>query len=399
MNKVHFILKDKQSSSDTLIFLHFTYKGEKFKVSSGIKVLPKNWNTKTQRIRESLGVIYKEPNRKLNEMEKNWMDTIWKIETGELNISQIKDYFSALHDDKPFKTTIDFFEYFKDFNLAYSKKHGYDSTKPYVNSLNRLKDFSATGEKVNFNQFNERFYQRYIDYLEGKNYSKNNIGVMISKLKRILNQAVIEGHQNDTGFRSWKVFSEDVYNVYLTTDEIKLLYELKLKGNDDVARDLFIIGCYTGLRVGNYLKLEEINFKVDFLEVITIKNGPKVTIPMHPYVKSILEKHDYELPKISEQKLRKKIKDICCLAKMKEEIEYVRTEGGIRKRTIKMKWQMVSTHTARRSFATNAYLSGIPVISIMKITGHKSIKTFMKYIGITDKENAEMLAKHEFFQK
>lgn len=61
------------------------------------------------------------------------------------------------------------------------------------------------------------------------------------------------------------------------------------------------------------------------------------------------------------------------------------------------KYKLVSSHTARRSFATNAYLAGVPTISIMKITGHKTESAFMKYIKISGKENAVKLKGHKFF--
>ena len=63
------------------------------------------------------------------------------------------------------------------------------------------------------------------------------------------------------------------------------------------------------------------------------------------------------------------------------------------------KYELVSTHTARRSGATNMYIAVIPTLAIMKITGHKTEKAFLKYIKISEEENAEMLAKHCFFNK
>ena len=80
------------------------------------------------------------------------------------------------------------------------------------------------------------------------------------------------------------------------------------------------------------------------------------------------------------------------LAKMNEikEIthQYINNTVTIRK----YKWQLVSTHTARRSFATNLYLSGFPAISIMKITGHRTEASFLKYIRITQRDTANQLA-------
>ena len=63
------------------------------------------------------------------------------------------------------------------------------------------------------------------------------------------------------------------------------------------------------------------------------------------------------------------------------------------------KYALVSSHTARRSFATNAYKAGIPSIAIMKITGHKRESTFMRYIRVSERENAEMLKDAAFFNR
>jgi hypothetical protein len=64
-----------------------------------------------------------------------------------------------------------------------------------------------------------------------------------------------------------------------------------------------------------------------------------------------------------------------------------------------LKWQLVSSHTARRSGATNMYLAKIPTFRIMLITGHKTEQAFFKYIRITSEENAVILANHPFFKK
>ena len=61
------------------------------------------------------------------------------------------------------------------------------------------------------------------------------------------------------------------------------------------------------------------------------------------------------------------------------------------------KHELVSTHTARRSFATNAYKAKVPMLSIMKITGHKKTETFQKYISLSNEEHAELMSSNSFF--
>jgi integrase len=92
------------------------------------------------------------------------------------------------------------------------------------------------------------------------------------------------------------------------------------------------------------------------------------------------------------------LKEIGKLAGLTETIKVSTTKGGFRFDESFEKWQLITTHTARRSAATNMYLAGIPTISIMKITGHHTEKAFLKYIRISQEDNALKLMEHPFFK-
>ena len=92
------------------------------------------------------------------------------------------------------------------------------------------------------------------------------------------------------------------------------------------------------------------------------------------------------------------LKHIGRLAKIKENVESSITKGGKLVKNTDFKYNLITTHTARRSFATNAYLADIPAIAIMKITGHQTEKSFLRYIRISQEENANKLLNHEFFK-
>jgi len=77
-----------------------------------------------------------------------------------------------------------------------------------------------------------------------------------------------------------------------------------------------------------------------------------------------------------------------------KEVVIKRTKGGVERHKKFKKYELVTVHTARRSFATNLYVSDFPAVSIMKITGHLTEQAFLSYIRITPKENAEMLQIH-----
>ena len=120
-----------------------------------------------------------------------------------------------------------------------------------------------------------------------------------------------------------------------------------------------------------------------------------MVIPFHPFVKTLLDKYNGKLPTIyCNQTINSELKQIGKLAGLNAQIVKVRTFGIERREEVFEKWQLLSSHCARRSFATNLFKQGFPAISIMKITGHKSEKTFMKYIKVTESETADMLEKH-----
>ena len=111
----------------------------------------------------------------------------------------------------------------------------------------------------------------------------------------------------------------------------------------------------------------------------------------------ILAKYENNLPKTYEQKLNKYIKEVAKMAEITEPIEVEQMENGRLVKNVVPKNELVKTHTARRSGATNMYLAGIPAISIMKITGHKTEREFMKYIKASEEETAIELMNHPYF--
>ena len=130
-----------------------------------------------------------------------------------------------------------------------------------------------------------------------------------------------------------------------------------------------------------------------------MKTGKLVIIPIHFRVMEILNKYKFDLPRsISNQKMNDYLKIIGHKAGINDPISMSKIEGGIRVTRTSPKHELISTHTARRSGATNMYLAGISTLSIMKITGHKTEKAFMRYIQMTEEDNAIKLMDSPFFK-
>ena len=160
--------------------------------------------------------------------------------------------------------------------------------------------------------------------------------------------------------------------------------DLTLNPRLDRVRDLFVIGCYTGLRFSDFSQLKKENIINGNFVITPQKTNDKVIVPIHSIVYTILDKYSYSLPEaISKQNFNLYIKEIAKLAGLCESVI-------INKISVN-KCDNLSAHTARRSFATNLFLKGFPAINIMQITGHKTETAFMKYIKVTKEQTADLL--------
>lgn len=278
--------------------------------------------------------------------------------------------------------------------------------------LKRYEDFFAEKRlKDDFSVFDLHFQDLFIDWAyTSKNYRYNTIPASFSLLKVWLNEAARQGLIKDETYKSYRSKSTEVDNIYLTEDEISQLYALdiptlKSKGLIDSkscmeeTRDLFIIGCWTGLRQSDLNHLEKALFDVEAetITVVTEKTAEKVTIPMHRYIKELYVKYEGKFPKMCyKSRFNEHLKELGRLAEINDEVIIKENRGGKVTSIKYKKYQLIKSHTARRSFATNLYLKGAPTISIMKLTGHTTEANFMKYIKVTREENAQLM--QQFFK-
>ena len=268
--------------------------------------------------------------------------------------------------------------------------------------LNGFKEFEKEQHhQFTFDEVNKPFFESYIGYLMNQGKKHNTIGERVKAIKAVMNRAYEEGLHSNQSFRAFTIKEEEVDNTYLTEDELEVLYNHKFNDADEAKekyRDLFLVGCYTGLRWDDYKSIRKEDFTISpkgnpVLVVRTSKTGTRVVIPfIWKHLKDILEKYNYNLPKVSEQKFNKYIKDACKIAGINASV--VITSGKNVREEPYEKWELVSSHTARRSACTNMFLRGIPTIAIMKISGHKKESTFMKYIKVSAEENADYIAEN-----
>ena len=191
-----------------------------------------------------------------------------------------------------------------------------------------------------------------------------------------------------------KVNKDEAEHVYLNEDEIKQITDTRLDKKLGEIRDLFIIGCWTGLRISDLSRLEKGNIKDGLLTIKTQKTREGVVIPVTDELQTVLNRHPERLPKIpTDQYYNKQIKEVCRLSEINDPVLAEITKGKLTVTTNIPKYKLITSHTARRSFATNLYRRGIPSTQLMLLTGHKTEDAFLKYIKVSKEDNAKDVAR------
>ena len=289
-------------------------------------------------------------------------------------------------------------EYVRKYAAAVRRGAAY--VRVYKNIAAKLEGFeAATGRPYRNDNFGYAEFTSFVAYLEGQGLRRNSVRNVCDKVKFILSLMAKDAYKVNLSAFQVQVKAEYVTTVYLTVEEITRLYHYT--GFDKAARlavDLFVVGCFTGMRFSDYSTLTAENLDGDFIAKKTRKTGVTVKIPTHPTVREILANYGGFPPyRGSKQNFNKVIKNAVRKVGIRQAVLCEYTKGGEIVREVREKWQMVASHTARRSFATNAYLAGIPIARIMMLTGHQSETSFFNYIKIRSDENADELSRHPFF--
>lgn len=428
---VNFYLKKKEESTGkSLIYLKYKYAGNVFVYTFDQTIDPKNWNSSKQRVKSN-NQTTKDGQHSLNDLLDNLEDVLLLTYRTELKngippkavLKEALDNFINQNKENPDKPS--FYKLFDRFitgEILYKGKRKSPNTiKTYNTLLGHLKAFEKVKKwPVDYNTINLDFLYKYITFLrtsfkeqELKNIadeklkktlaslpiSQNSIAKDVQIIKTVMSKAVTLKETTNLWFQheDFAAVRNETDAVYLNDSEILHLYKYDLAGNTrlESVRDLFVFGCYVGLRYSDYSNVKPENIvKIDndyFIKLITTKNGQLVIIPCNSVVLQIFEKYQHnsnKLPKaISNQKFNSMIKEVCQMAGMTEKGR-LSTEPGLEL------WEAISSHTARRSFATNLYLEGFPVLDLMKITGHTTEKAFMKYIRHSKLDAAKRLNDH-----
>jgi len=409
---------EKNKSKNFTIYMFFTYGNKRFKISSGYKCNYKSWDFKKQRVKNVTSVQNKDLiNNHLNFLEQNinkvYVDTIEANEVPSANLLKSRLLNHLNNDDNNRTNNIEKQTLTEYFEKIIETKKGTVS-KTTIHTYNQTLDKLKTYEKQNniyleFKHIDLNFYNDYKSFLEGFEYSPSTIAKHFKKLKAVLNQAILEGLTNNQAHKSKRFQAKEEQGVetYLNEDEIQSMLKKDLTYNKkfELARDIFLIGYYTGQRVSDYnnfskdliVKIEGMEY-LKFIQKKNFKHKKYVYCPITKEMKEIMKRYKNDFPpKMLDKDINLYIKDVGRICKIKDTIKVDYTRGGKHYTDYKPKHKMIGTHTARRSFATNMYLKGMPVYDIMLFTGHTTEKEFYKYIRIKDEERASHVVKAGYF--
>lgn len=271
-----------------------------------------------------------------------------------------------------------------------------------------LKEFK---EELSFEDITEETLQQFLRFLQQKKNQRNTTSAKyIRILKQFLRWAEKKGYTNNAAYREYSPKlkgSQFELNkvIYLTWEELMHIYSLKIDKNYlSRVRDVFCFCCFTGLRYSDVYRLNKTDIRNNKIEIVTQKDTEAITIELNEYSKSIINKYKSWnspklLPVIANQKYNEYLKELGKLAKLEEEITEVWFKGGTRKEAIFKKWEKLTSHVARKTFAVNAISLGISQQVVMRWMGHSSAKTMKPYIAIIDKlKEAEMSKFDEVYK-
>jgi integrase len=418
MAVIKFNLRELKEGKLTPVILRAYFNGIEIKCKTGEKILPEDWDKKTAR------PISTKANKRLNtrldflqvcadNTHKYFIDVLKQVPTAQEyqnKFYELAGLEATENKQEPAnETLISFIS--KVINEAQTRQNdrtgkniSLNTIKVYKQCLRLLTEFNKTKRKIDFQNIDLDFFHDFKSFMIKKNYSQNTIAKHFITLKSFINEATERGINSNHAYKSkrFRVPQIATDTIYLSTRELTNLYELDLVNEPslDRVRDLFLVGCYTGLRFSDFSNLGPENIKTDFLQIRTQKTNEEVIIPIHPQLMDIMSKYKGKYPNslppaISNQKMNDYLKKLGAkIEGLTESINITTTKGNLTIDQTFKKFEKISTHTARRSFATNLYKEGFPPQGIMKITGHRTEKAFLRYIRVTPQENAEILKLH-----
>ena len=363
-----------------------------FKIVPGVKCLISDWDLKKERIKSSKKI-------ENYSFEYNYSIDAFEAKLKDINkhiiLNNIKDAESFMREkleDTNAVLAVDFISGFQEFISKNKSTKAERTSTGYTTVLNFLTDFSKySNKKLDFERINLDFFDDFKEYaFEVKEISSNYFSKIIQVLKTYMNWALDRECHSNLTYNKFKAPENEIEVIYLTMKELMTLYNHDYKSDRlNHVKDVYCFGCFTGLRFSDIQQLKSSNIFDDGIK-LNIKKTKTIDhkIPLNAYSKSVLDKYKgtiYEpLPVISSQKFNKYLKECCKITEINTITTISRYHGQERKDKTVPKYELITSHTARKTFVTNSLVMGMSAMTVREITGHKKEASFMKYVNISE---------------
>lgn len=383
----------KKADGTQLIRIYAKRGGDNIYIGMKLSVLEKDWDSRTGFVRTS------HPNCDLINAKittaRNSLEAVL-LKYPKANADTILNIYNSGYSEKI--TLLQFAKKFIEDCEKGKPIRTKGTIKGYWSTLRTLEKFNKEKHSLDFDTININTYERLLSFVREKGLLESSVGNKIKFLKLILNEAHSRGIYKELEHRK-KYFKNPHKlndNIYLNKDEIDKIISVDLSERPDLLmeRDRFLVSYFLILRYSDSVAIKEGNFfEKDgkfFFQTKNIKTSTNVVVPVKPIVFDILKKYDFNIDGDTNQEANRKLKVIGKLAKIEDKI-FLNGE-------LNFKWQLITTHTARRSGATNLYLDKVPEKIIMDMGGWKKVEVFRRYIRVDKLESAMIASDYDFFK-
>jgi integrase len=382
-------------------------------VSTGYSIDPKNWSTKSGKVKQTasnteklnlsndLEKLQRKISDCLNEdkgkgtpINREWLSSIiarYKNPLLEAKTDLLIDIIKAYKEELSNKV-----------NKKTGRKTAPATLRNFNTTISRLEKFEAYKKKAfHVHDVDLTFHSDYMKFASEKlALAVNSIGRDLKTIKTVCLDARDKGYDinKQVESRKFSAPSEPTSFVTLNEFEIERIKKHKFKnetGYLDNARNWLIIGCWTGCRVNDLMKLTTNNILLTqqgrpFIRYTQSKTGKQVDIPIHSDVQEIIDRSGSFPRPISDVKFNEYIKLVCKEANITDEVSGSKQNRNTHKKEVGIfqKWELIRSHTCRRSFATNHY-NKLPNKLIMAVTGHATERMLLSYIGETENNHLD----------
>lgn len=404
MATIKFIIRSNSETSS--IYVRFK-EGRLIDLTAKTKYITnsKDWSTSKGQPKNLTTASFKKLHKDLKDLSIDLLE-YYNNSVGKktINTQWLKDFINPPEQAETIPSKL--IEYFDYYALHKESTIEASTHKKLVVNKHLLERFQKETKAEYFiKDVNADFKLKFEEYCKKQNYAPNTIARAIKFIKTICYHARNNGIETHFQLNSITAKIEKVDKIFLTIDEIEKIQKKQLEHEYLTnARDWLIISCETGQRVSDFMrfKKEQIRYegKVPLIEFTQVKTGKKMAIPLSKKVMTILKSRKGNFPRqISDQRYNEYIKDVCKIAEINEKIKGAKAKTDKENKITRKengtfeKWELVTSHIGRRSFATNNY-GRIPTSLLINVTGHSTETMFLEYIGKTVTEKAIQLAEY-----